>query len=192
MALDKEIMPYDPAKAKKLLAEAKADGVPVDNEIVLLSYPPQFPNAAELMEAFYGMYKAVGLNVKIQTIEYGQYGSWNYKPLPEVRPATLMQASHDNSSGDPVFSIFYKYGCDSSNSTFCDPALDKEIARVTDLGGQERVDGWSALARKLYEEYAPVVFLYHMVGFVAVNPRIDFQPDLSSNGEIRVQEIHFK
>src|SRR5690606_37835690 len=42
--------PYDPEKAKKLVAEAKADGVPVDTQIRIIGRNGQYPNATEAME----------------------------------------------------------------------------------------------------------------------------------------------
>jgi len=35
------------------------------------------------------------------------------------------------------------------------------------------------------------VWMYHMVGYARVNPRIDFKPDVTTNNEVRIQEIHF-
>ena len=46
--------PYDPEQAKALLAEAAADGVPVDNEIKLIGRNGIYPNATETREAIDG------------------------------------------------------------------------------------------------------------------------------------------
>jgi peptide/nickel transport system substrate-binding protein len=190
--LDKHIIPYDPAKAKQLLAEAKAAGVPVDTEITLLAYPARYPNAAEVMDAVFSFYKAVGLNVKVVTLEPGTYRKWSSQPLPADRGPNVLQTSHDNNSGDPVFSVFDRYSCNGNSSTYCDPVLDKELLRVSDLGGKERIAGWEAVFKDLYENVHPELFLFHMVGFTRVNPRIDFKPDITTNAEVRIQEIHFK
>ena len=105
---------------------------------------------------------------------------------------TLVQTSHDNSSGDPVFSVSLRYGCEGASSSFCDPAFDKETLRVSGLSGTERLEGWQNIYRVLYEDEVPVIPLYHMIGYTRVNPRIDFRPDVTSNAEIRIQEIKFK
>jgi peptide/nickel transport system substrate-binding protein len=190
--LDKKPIPYDPAKAKQLLAEAKADGVPVDKEIMLITYPPHFPNAPELMDAVFTMYRNVGFNMKITTVDPGQYRKWSGKPYPENAPPSILQSSHDNNFGDPVFSVFHRFGCEGNAANFCNPDLDKEILRVSGLAGQERVAGWQGIFRTIYEDLTPVVFLYHMVGYARVNPRIDFKPDVTTNAELRIQEIHFR
>lgn len=57
----------------RLLAEAKADGVPVDAEIRLIGRPAMFSNSNEFVEAVGEMLRAVGLNVKIETLEMTQW-----------------------------------------------------------------------------------------------------------------------
>jgi peptide/nickel transport system substrate-binding protein len=190
--LDKHIIPYDPAKARQLLAEAKKDGVPVDTEITFITYPPHFPNASELMEAFATQLRDVGFNLKVITVEPGLYGKWNNKPFPDPRPVTIMQSSHDNNSGDPVFSVFHKFACEGVGSMVCDPEMDKAATKAGSLGGEERVKAWQEILRHQYEDIVTSVFLYHMVGFSRVNPRIDFVPDVTTNAEVRIQEIHFR
>ena len=190
--LDKNRRPYDPTKARALLAEAKAAGVPVDTEIVLISYPAAFPNAAEMMETVHTMLRGAGFNVKLIVAEPGVFQEYQNKPYNEKRQPVLLQSTHDNNFGDPVFSISGKYGCEARTSTLCDPAFDKEIERISSLGGTERFAAWEEVFRHLYEDVVPDVMLYHLVGFLRVNPRIDFKPDVTSNSEIRVQEIHFR
>ena len=190
--LDKRVTPYDPAKARQLLAAAKADGVPVDTEIVLISYPSNFANAGELMEGFHAMFKAVGFNMKLMTVEPGQYAKWNNKPYPDPRAPYLIQSSHDNLAGDPVFSVFIKYGCEGASSGFCDPLIDKEVARVSALGGDARVKGWQEIFRTLYEDLYADVTMYHLVGFTRVGKRVKFVPDVSTNNELRIETISFK
>jgi peptide/nickel transport system substrate-binding protein len=189
-ALDKQVLPYDPAKAKQLLAEARADGVPVDTEILLMGRPASYFNAGEVMEAFLGMYKAIGLKMKLINLEPGQYNEVNNKPFAEDRPPALLQSTHDNNTGDPIFSLT-KVSCAGSSSMLCDRTLDDMVAKVATMTGDERVKGWEGVFRYLYEDAVPVVWMYHMVGYARVNPRIDFKPDVTTNNEVRIQEIHF-
>jgi peptide/nickel transport system substrate-binding protein len=184
--------PFDPEKAKQLLAKAKADGVPVDREILFVSQPASFPSAGEMMEAFFTMLKNVGLNVKYLAVEPGQYGEFQNKPFKEDRPPIILQNSHDNNKGDPVFSVALKYGCKGNSSSFCDPKVDEEIKRVSSLSGNERTKGWQELFRYFHEDAVPYAMAYHMVGFVRIGPRINFTPDVTTNNEIRLEEISFK
>jgi len=189
--LDKMVRQYDPAKARQLLAEAKAAGVAVDTEITLLGRPDGYPNSEEVMEATLTTFKAAGFNVKLINLETGPYNAVNYKPYPENRGPTLLQVQHDNNFGDPVFSIAYRYSCEGGTSTYCDPKLDAELARVTGLEGEARVKGWQDLFRHLYEDVVNEVWMFHMVGFARVSPRIDYKPDVTANSEILVENIRF-
>ena len=53
--------PYDPEQAKALLAEAKADGVPVETEIRMIGRPAMFAGSNEFVEAAAEMLRDVGL-----------------------------------------------------------------------------------------------------------------------------------
>jgi len=52
-----DLKPYafDPDRARELLEEARADGVPVDTEITLLGRSNNFGNVPETMEALHAM-----------------------------------------------------------------------------------------------------------------------------------------
>ncbi len=190
--LDKRPYAYDPAKARQLLAEAKAAGVPVETEIRVVGAPFHFPNSNELMEAYMAMYKAAGFNMKLVNIEPGQYAQWSRKPFAADRPPNLLQVSHDNNVGDPVFSVIFRYGCEAASSTLCDPAFEAEVNRVGGLSGEERVKGWQNVFRTLYEDIVPDVMMYHMVGFTRVSPRIVYVPDAAANAEVHIQKVTFK
>jgi peptide/nickel transport system substrate-binding protein len=189
--IDKKPYPYDPAKAKQLLAEAKADGVPVDKEIMMFSYPVSFPAAAELMDGFYTMYKNVGLNVKLKALEAGEYAKWNTRPFPDNRQVAILQTLHDNITGDPYFSLSARYGCDGNNSVFCDPDIDKRIARMSAAEGDARARETEEIFKRLHEDIVADVVLYHMIAFTQVSKRIKYVPDLTISAQIRLQEIAF-
>ena len=190
--LDKMVRPYDPAKARQLLAEAKAAGVAVDTEITLQGRPAGYPNSEEVMEATLNLFKGIGLNVKLINYETGPYNALNYKPHPENRGPALLQVQHDNNFGDPVFSIPFRYSCAGGVSTLCDSKLDADIEKVLQLEGEPRVKAWQELFRYLYEEVVNEVWMFHMVGFSRVNPRIVYTPDVTANSEIHLANITFK
>ena len=58
--------PYNPAEAKKLVKAAKADGVPVDKEIVLIGRLGIYPNSTEAMEAMHAMLTGSALILKLK------------------------------------------------------------------------------------------------------------------------------
>ena len=190
--LDKKIYPYDQAKARQLIAEAKAAGTPVDKEIQLLGRIGYYPNVNEFGEALQAMYTAVGLNAKLIMMESAQWSKFNNKPFPDPRAATILLHQHDNNNGDPVFSVFSKYSCDGNSSGQCNPDLDKLIASATALSGVDRVKAWNEVFRFIYEETVSDIFMFHMVGYTRVGNRINFVPNVSINSEIPIADITFK
>jgi len=190
--LDKRVTPYDPAKARQLLAEAKAAGTPVDNEITIIGVPALYPNAAETMEAMLAMYKAVGLNIRLRNLDRSESRNLTVKPFAEDRGPVLFQSSHDNDKGDPVFSAFTRFACDGVQSMSCMPELDKLIAEATVLAGEKRVKAWENVFRVVYDDLVPWVWMYHMVGYSRVGPRIVFKPTSSTNTEVEIATVSFK
>lgn len=182
---------YDPAKAMELLAEAKADGVPVDKEIIIIGRHNLYPNSQESLEALQAMFKAVGLNVTLKMTEASEWYDLLFKPYVEDRAPNLFQEQHDNNNGDAVFTIFVKYHSDGGQSTFSDPMLDDLIDRGGQATGEERTKLYQEAFKRIHEEIVPDVSLFHMVGFTRVNPRLDFTPSIATNSELQLSEISF-
>ncbi|RWR27075.1 peptide ABC transporter substrate-binding protein [Sinirhodobacter populi] len=182
---------YDPEGAKALLAEAKADGVPVDAAITMIGRLGNFPNVTETMEALQQMYADVGLNVKLNMVEVGEWVERYYRPFADADKPTLIEAMHDNNRGDPVFSVYFKNACEGTNSSMCDPELDKLIAEATGAIGDARADAWRKVFRRIDDEVHDV-YLFHMVGFSRVSERLDFKPTIATNSELQLSQIKFK
>ena len=184
--------PYDPAKAKALLAEAKKDGVPVDKEIIIVGRINYYPNGQEHMEAVMNMLNAVGFNMKLIMYEVNQWTSINRQPFKEDRGPTIVQSMHDNNNGDAVFSAYPRYGCQGISSNTCDPKLEELILKAPTLSGAEREKTWQEAFRYIYEDMVADVNMFHMVGFSRVGPRIDFKPSVATNSEIQIAQMKFK
>ena len=190
--IDKKVWAYDQAKARQLIAEAKAAGVPVDKEILIVGRINYYPNGQEHMEALMGMLNAVGLNTKLQMFEVNQWTSINRRPFKEDRGPTLVQSMHDNNNGDAVFSAYPRYGCEGISSNTCDPKLEELITKAATLSGPEREKTWQEAFRYIYEDMVADVNMFHMVGFSRVGPRIDFKPSVATNSEIQIAQMKLK
>ncbi len=182
---------YNPDEAKKLLAEAKADGVPVDTEILLLGRLGNFPNVTEVMEALQQMFADVGFNTKLQMVEVAEWVKYYSKPFAAGDTPSLTEAMHDNNRGDPVFSMYFKYACDGLQSGICDPQLDADIEAATGAAGDARADAWRKVFARAHD-LAADVFLFHMVGYSRVSERLDFTPTIATNSELQLSQIKFK
>ncbi len=186
---DLKVWPYDPAEAKKLLDDARADGVPVDNEILLLGRINIYPNATEIMEAIHAMYLDLGLNVKLRMVEVAEWVDYLTKPYAEDRPPIVQQSQHDNNNGDAVFTVYNKYHSEGAQSTTENPALDDVIVRAGEASGDERRKLFQEAFRIINDEIVADVPMFHMVGYTRVGPRVTFTPDISTNSELHIAKI---
>ena len=184
--------PYDPEKARALLAEAKADGVDVDQEITLIGRTGNFSNVLETLEAITMMLNESGFNVKLQMYEVGEWAKFYSKPFAPDRGPQLVAAQHDNANGDPVFSMYFKSACEGLQSGFCDKKADDMMAKATAATGAEREAIWKDLFKYLYVDTAADVLLFHMVGFTRVGDSIEFKPTIKTNSELQLAHISFK
>lgn len=191
---DADLKPYafDPERARALLEEARADGVPIDTEITLIGRINNFANVLETMEALLAMYQDVGFNMKLQMVEVGEWLERYAKPFPEDRGPEIIEAQHDNANGDPVFSMYFKYHSEGQQSGLKDPKVDAMIAEATAATGAEREAAWKKLFGYIHEDLIADVMLFHMVGFSRVNDRLDFAPTIRTNSELQLSQIKFK
>src|SRR5690606_3730022 len=102
------------------------------------------------------------------------------------------RAQHDNSRGDPVFSMFFKYASEGTQSGVADPHVDDLIARATAATGDERSALWSEVFAYVHDEIVADALLFHMVGHSRVGERLDFQPTIATNQQLQLSEIGFK
>jgi len=187
-----KVFPFDPEGAKKLLAEAKADGVPVDTPITIIARTANFPNVTEIMEAIQAQLQDVGFKVDLKFVEVAEHEGYYSKPFKEGRGPILVAASHDNSKGDPSFTMFFKYATKGTQSGFSDPKVDDLIQRATAAVGDERAKLWSELIAYLHDDVVADVLLFHMVGFSRVSERLDFKPTIATNSMLQLSEIGIK
>ncbi len=189
---DLKVWPYDPEQAKQLLAEAKADGAPVDTRIELICRTNLYPNSPEACEAIMAMYQAIGLDVHVQMLDAAAWVDWLTKPFADDRPVNIQQGQHDNNNGDPVFTVFNKYHSEGGQSVLTNPELDKMIEGAEVATGDDRKAKWQAVFAKINDDIIADVPMFHMVGYSRVGPDVEFTPDISSNSELQIADIKLK
>lgn len=189
---DLEPPAYDPDRARSWLAEAEADGVNVSAPVEVIARTENFPHVAEVGEALVQMLNEVGFNASLRMVEVAEHEQYYSKPYPEGRPAQLVVAQHDNSRGDPVFSMYFKYHSQGTQSGVDDPAVDDLIERATAATGEERAALWSELFAYVHDEIVADGLLFHMVGHSRVGTRLDFTPTIATNQQLQLSEIGFK
>ncbi len=189
---DVKVWAYDPDGAKALQEEAKADGVPVDTPITIVGRTANFPNNVEILEAIQQMLQDVGLTVEVKFYEVAEFEGIYSKPYPEGRGPQLVTAMHDNSKGDPSFSMYFKYASDGRQSGISDPKVDDLINRAQAATGDERAALWKELQAYLHDEVVADVLLFHMVSFSRVAERLDWAPTMATNSMLPLSDIKFK
>jgi peptide/nickel transport system substrate-binding protein len=132
-----KVYPYDPEKAKALLKEA---GVATPLNLTLTLPPPQY--ARKGGEVIAAQLAKVGVNVKIENVEWAQWlsgpfkGNFDLTIINHVEPLDYMQYTNPD----------YYWGYDSK--AFRD--LAAQHAAATSV--KERSDLWARLQRKLAED----------------------------------------
>lgn len=189
---DVKVFPCDPDGAKKLLEQAKADGVKVDTPITVIARSANFPNVTEIMEAIQQQLQDVGFKVDLKFVEVAEHERYYSKPFAKDRGPQIVAAMHDNSKGDPSFSMFFKYASEGTQSGFSDPKVDDLIKRASAAVGDERAKLWSELIAYLHDDVVADVLLFHMVGFARVSERLDFKPTIATNSMLQLSEIKIK
>lgn len=130
--------PFDPEKAKALLAEA---GYSPDNpaKITFGTTNGHFPSDYDVARAIQQMWKKVGIDAELQTIEYTKYFELNRSgTLPD---ATLY--SWDNATGDPEIFSGYLLNPNMPFSAFKKPELGGKIEKLfTETNYDKRIQGY--------------------------------------------------
>ncbi|TDD14247.1 ABC transporter substrate-binding protein [Nonomuraea diastatica] len=182
--------PYDMAQAKKLIAEAKADGVPTDATITIIGRNGIYPKAAEAMEVVQNSLMEAGLSVKIQMLDVNAWLEYLLAPFPKNAGPTLLQAQHGNQAGDAAFTMGQIYGSKGAQSSYGTEELDGLITEAEQASGEERQ---AAFAKALEHQNKDVVrdaVLAHMTGILALSKKVTYKPNAATNDEMRLAEMH--
>ena len=144
-------MPYDPAKAKKLLTEA---GYPNGFETVLKA-PPQYYYTVRTGEVIADQLQKVGVKVKIEQIEWGQWLSRVWKEADyDLTIIGHAEAWDVGNYANPKY--YFRYDSPEFQKLF-------QESEVT-VDDKARRELYVKIQKKLVED-APVVWLY-------IHPRI--------------------
>lgn len=177
---DIPIWPYDPDAARALIEEARADGVPVDNELTIIGRKGIYPNATEAMEILQAWLADIGLNAELQMLETS---AWIDEVLEKPQPPErlgLLQSSHGNEAGDGLLTLMGYYQKDAVQNAFPDEQMEAYIEEASALGEEERAEVIAealAYARDDIIQDCPMV---HIQALWGLSGRIDWQPRIDN------------
>ena len=144
---------YDPERARALLDEARADGVPVDDANVLVAARvASVPRIGEIIEAVGGMLTEVGLKNRVELQEQGQIIEWFLK-RPSATRANILVHPGGNPLWDYSLTLRALYHCETIVSMYCDPEFDRRLEAASVLGGDERAAAFSELVADIHAKH---------------------------------------
>ncbi len=181
--------PTDLAKARKLLAEAKADGVDVDEPIRLISRTALFPKVDETVQVIQNQLDDLGLDVEIEMKDTAGSTEFQERPFPEDAGPYLMLIQHGNQAGDAAFSMdqyLLSKGFQSSGGT---AAFDRKIGAAEAKTGAERQDALAEVFTEEPNEISQYAYIAHMYGVIALAPDVRYRPNSATGDEMRIAEF---
>lgn len=166
-----KVYPYDPDKAKALLAEA---GYPNGFEVGYDSTDGRYPQDKEIATVVAGQLAKVGIKVNVQTFEWGSF----YEGVQAKKRAPIhdIGMSTELFDADNTMSLHFKSG--TIWSRWKNDEFDQlvETARSTVDEAQRK----QAISRaiQIQNEEAPMVFLHQIAYLYGVNKRVKgWQPN---------------
>jgi peptide/nickel transport system substrate-binding protein len=186
---DLPLWPYDLAKAKQLVAEAKADGVPVDKQIRLIGRTAQFPKISETIEVLQSEFTEIGLNVKIEMMDTAAQLEYQLRPFPANTGPYLLMIMHGNQAGDAAFTMDQYMLSDGPQSAYGTPEFDAKIRAAEALTGQARQDAFAKLFAEEPQQIMQMAYLAHMKGILGKSPRVAYTPNAATGDEMRLADM---
>lgn len=163
---------YDPDEARRLLAETGYDGAPIDIYAFDIA---GIPGLARTAEAIAGYWEAVGVNVKLNPIDYASFRPLWFEQSTEGATAPIGIAN--NMFSLSVFEIHYS--SDGATSYAKDPEFDALVEQMRATTGDE--EAYAAmtptLARYVYDNYMTLPLL-EIGSFYAANDNVPESWDL--------------
>lgn len=164
-----EPYPYDPERAKELLAEA---GYP-DGFELKMDAPSTFivPKVMEVAQAIAADFQEIGVELTIRPVELGTM--IKYRDEREIAPLFLWSWGGD--TFDP-FQYYQILQCGHVWGFWCDERMDALYdAGLATMDQEERAEIYMEM-QEYVKEQAPMLFLYNGVDLYGVNQRVNFTP----------------
>ena len=161
-----EPFPYDPDKAKELLAEA---GYPDGFEMDFACPAGAYIFFEQVCEAIQGYLSAVGIETNLDIMESGQY--WDLEAEKQLPP--LFGDSWSSPQGEAYNRLVGALGgWDASYSAWSDPTIDEYLENIAQaIDFEEREQLYEEL-QVYMQENPPFIYLYQLMTFEAANTRV--------------------
>jgi peptide/nickel transport system substrate-binding protein len=156
--------PFDPAKARELVAQVKAEGK-WNGSFELIS--GNTPAAAEFLVLFKGMWEAVGIDVRTRQVS-------NLTEVTILKPkfevATNGMAILDPAPWSTMNS--WESGSPRARAGFSHPDMDKALKQLRAAGSLEETKRAMAEVQKVWNAQIPAIVWNHAPWALAVKPQV--------------------
>ncbi len=168
--------PYDPNKAKALLAEAGVKNLKT-NIWAMPVQRPYNPNAKRMAELIQADWAKVGVEAEIVTFEWGEYLKRSKQGEHET---VLLGWTGDN--GDPDNFLYVLLSCDAASGAnrarWCYKPFDDLLRKAKQISDVAERTKLYEQAQLIFKEEAPWVTIAHSVVFMPVrNEVVDYKID---------------
>jgi peptide/nickel transport system substrate-binding protein len=181
--------PTDVAKAKSLIAAAKADGVKTDTPIRLVGRTAQFPKIEEIIQVLQKELSSIGLNVKIQMMDTKGTTELQQRPFPKDAGPYLLMIQHGNQAGDAAFSVDQYMLSNGFQSAFGTPELDGMIKAAEKLSGDARQKAFEQVFAYEPTHVGQFAYIAHMTGMMAISKNVTYEPNVNTENEMHLAEM---
>ncbi|MBF4548760.1 peptide ABC transporter substrate-binding protein [Pseudoclavibacter sp. RFBJ3] len=180
---------FDLDKAKALVAEAKADGVPVDTKITLVTRTAQFPKVNELSQVLQEQLTQAGLNVELRMVDTTQHLQYQLRPFVTNEGPIALLVQHGNQAGDAQFTVDQYMSSTGAQSTFGTPEFDQKLDAAAKTSGDERQTAYEQIFADQNEEIVQFAHIAHQTGLLGIASGITYEPNSASGDELRIAEV---
>ena len=178
---DVKAYPFDQGKAKELIAEAGYAG----EEIEFIGEAGRWLKDKELIEAVAQQLRDVGLNIKVNIVEWSQWLDLLFAGADKA--PTIQFSAHSNELLDADRTLSGLFESTGSQTAYNNPAFDQlvEAARTeTDLA--KRADEYHQAVQIAYDD-AVVGFLLNLKDIYGMTERVEWTPRV--DGKMLVIEM---
>ena len=161
---DLGVTAYDPAAAKALVDEAKADGAKTDYVWYVNSSETAWINAVEYFKA---AYEEIGLNIEIRTVVFDS--------LMEVAgnlEHDIMSVEYSYAPVDPYTDVVWLLGGEGSWTGFATAETDEALALSQTLDDVKDIAQQYLIVDRIMQEQAPMISGWVIAKLGAVNNRL--------------------
>jgi len=159
---------FNPERAKKLLAEAGAQGF----ELLLNSPNGRYLNDKEVSEAVVGDLRKVGINARVKVHEWGTYMNMTY--AHKAGPSYLL--GWGGATFDADATLFPMMRTGQVLSHYSNPKLDAMIEEARSTMDKAKRQKIYSEAAKLVKEDVPWAFSYQQMDIYGVSARVNWKP----------------